>query len=141
VPVWIDIEDVNLAVLTSPGSRKARNVERDPRVAISLIDVDQPYASVLIRGQVVELVDGDLAPHSPPTGLARRRRYGGPLTRTSCRKTRHPRFMRVISETAPSYPAGRTDREAGPERGRCTERSKLIDTGLISLLSCRNVIR
>jgi hypothetical protein len=30
-------------------------------VAISLIDVDQPYASVLIRGQVVELVDGDRA--------------------------------------------------------------------------------
>jgi hypothetical protein len=30
-------------------------------VAISLIEVDQPYASVLIRGQVVELVDGDRA--------------------------------------------------------------------------------
>jgi hypothetical protein len=28
-------------------------------VAISIIDVDQPYLSVLIRGQVVELVDGD----------------------------------------------------------------------------------
>ena len=30
-------------------------------MAISLIDVDQPFLSVLIRGQVVELVDGDRA--------------------------------------------------------------------------------
>jgi PPOX class probable F420-dependent enzyme len=61
VPVWIAIEGDNLAILTGPGSRKARNIERDPRVAISLIDVDQPFLSVLIRGQVVQLVDGDRA--------------------------------------------------------------------------------
>jgi PPOX class probable F420-dependent enzyme len=62
VPVWIDLEGRdNLVILTGPGSRKARNVARDPRVAISIIDVDQPYASVLIRGQVVELIDGDRA--------------------------------------------------------------------------------
>ena len=30
-------------------------------MAISLIDVDQPFLSALIRGQVVELVDGDRA--------------------------------------------------------------------------------
>ena len=61
VPVWIAVEGDNLTILTGPGSRKARNIERDPRVAISLIDVDQPFLSVLIRGQVVELVDGDRA--------------------------------------------------------------------------------
>jgi PPOX class probable F420-dependent enzyme len=61
VPVWIDLEGNNVAILTGPGSRKARNTERDPRVAISIIDVDQPYASALIRGRVVERVDGDRA--------------------------------------------------------------------------------
>ena len=50
-----------VVILTGPGSRKARNVAQDPRVAISIIDVDQPFASVLIRGQVVELIDGDPA--------------------------------------------------------------------------------
>ena len=59
VPVWIAREREDVAILTGPGSRKARNTERDPRVAISLIDVDQPYASVLIRGRVVERIDGD----------------------------------------------------------------------------------
>ena len=61
VPVWIDLEGDNLAILTGPGSQKARNLERDPRLAISIIDADQPYASALIRGQVVEFLDGDRA--------------------------------------------------------------------------------
>ena len=62
VPVWIDVEGTDkVVILTGPGSRKARNVGRDPRVAISIIDIDQPYASVLIRGQVIELIDGDRA--------------------------------------------------------------------------------
>lgn len=52
VPVWIAREGDDVVILTGPGSRKARNVERDPRVAISLIDVDQPYASVLLRGRL-----------------------------------------------------------------------------------------
>src|SRR5215216_5308561 len=61
VPVWIHLEGDNLVVLTGPGSRKARNLERDPRVAISITDVDQPFASALIRGRVVERVEGDRA--------------------------------------------------------------------------------
>jgi PPOX class probable F420-dependent enzyme len=61
VPVWIDVEGDHLAFLTGPGSRKARNLERDPRVAISIIDADQPNASALIRGQVVERIEGDRA--------------------------------------------------------------------------------
>ncbi|MEU0558083.1 PPOX class F420-dependent oxidoreductase [Dactylosporangium sp. NPDC006015] len=59
VPVWIDREGDQLAVLTGPGSRKARNVARDPRVAISIIDHAQPYATALIRGRVTEVLDGD----------------------------------------------------------------------------------
>jgi PPOX class probable F420-dependent enzyme len=61
VPVWVDLEGDKIAILTGPGSRKARNIERDPRVAISIIDVDQPHASALIRGRVVERVEGDRA--------------------------------------------------------------------------------
>jgi PPOX class probable F420-dependent enzyme len=62
VPVWIDVEGPDdVVILTSPGSQKARNVKRDPRVAISITDVDQPHASVLIRGQVTELIEGNRA--------------------------------------------------------------------------------
>lgn len=36
VPVWIGTHGDHIAVFTGPGSRKARNWDRDPRVAISL---------------------------------------------------------------------------------------------------------
>jgi hypothetical protein len=48
-------------ILTGPRSRKARNVARDPRVAISISDHAQPYATALIRGRVTEVLDGDAA--------------------------------------------------------------------------------
>ncbi|GGM41427.1 TIGR03618 family F420-dependent PPOX class oxidoreductase [Dactylosporangium sucinum] len=59
VPVWIDREGDRLAVLTSLGSRKARNLTRDPRVAISVVDRERPQATALIRGRMVAVLDGD----------------------------------------------------------------------------------
>jgi len=61
VPVWIDREGDRIAVLTGPRSRKARNIARDPRVAISLTDHTQPYSTALIRGRVAQILDGDNA--------------------------------------------------------------------------------
>ena len=59
VPVWIGTHGEHIAILTGPDSRKARNLRRDPRVAISLTPVDNPFQPVIIRGKVVEWVDGD----------------------------------------------------------------------------------
>ena len=61
VPVWVGIEGERLAILTSPGSRKARNLERDPRVSISLADAAQPNRMAHVRGRVSERVEGDRA--------------------------------------------------------------------------------
>lgn len=58
VPVWAGIEDGMIAFLTSPGSRKARNLAADPRVAISVSDRNQPYAMALVRGRVTARLDG-----------------------------------------------------------------------------------
>lgn len=61
VPVWIGTHDEHVAVLTGPASRKARNLRRDPRVAISLTAPDNPFQPVTIRGRVVEWMKGDAA--------------------------------------------------------------------------------
>ena len=31
VPLWVGLEEDRIALLTSPSSRKARNIDRDPR--------------------------------------------------------------------------------------------------------------
>ena len=48
-------------ILTGPGSRKARNLRRDPRVALSIAPVDNPFQPVTLRGRVVEWLAGDAA--------------------------------------------------------------------------------
>ncbi len=61
VPVWILREGERLAFFTQTASRKARNLERDPRVAISVVDTAQPYRSAQLRGRVVERLEGEEA--------------------------------------------------------------------------------
>jgi len=59
VPMWVGMENGRIAVMTSPTSRKARNLERDPRVALSITDHDRPLVMATVRGRVTERVDGD----------------------------------------------------------------------------------
>lgn len=54
VPVWIGREGDHLVICTGEGSLKAKNTKRDPRVALSIVDFDNPYEEVQIRGRVVE---------------------------------------------------------------------------------------
>jgi PPOX class probable F420-dependent enzyme len=59
VPVWVGLEGDRIAFMTDPTSRKARNLDRDPRVAISITDREQPYAMAMVRGRVAERLEGD----------------------------------------------------------------------------------
>jgi PPOX class probable F420-dependent enzyme len=59
VPVWVGLEDGRLAFLTSPDSRKARNLDRDPRLCVSLTKEHDPTTMAQIRGRVVERRDDD----------------------------------------------------------------------------------
>jgi PPOX class probable F420-dependent enzyme len=61
VPLWVGVEAGRIAFLTGPGSRKARNLEHDPRVAISITDREQPFVMAQVRGRVVERLEGDAA--------------------------------------------------------------------------------
>jgi PPOX class probable F420-dependent enzyme len=61
VPVWVGVEDERIAFLTSPSSRKARNIDHDPRVAISVTAHDQPFNMAAVRGRIAAVVEGDEA--------------------------------------------------------------------------------
>lgn len=54
-PTWIDMENRNILLInTAEGRLKHKNVSRDPRVAISVIEHNNPYHMAAIRGRVVE---------------------------------------------------------------------------------------
>ena len=52
-PVWCDLEG-DLVIFNSA---KDRNVRRDPRVAMAIVDPDNPYRYLEIRGRVVEITE------------------------------------------------------------------------------------
>lgn len=54
LPVWVGREDDCVLICTGESSLKARNTIRDPRVALSLIDLHNPYEEMQLRGRVVE---------------------------------------------------------------------------------------
>jgi PPOX class probable F420-dependent enzyme len=56
-PVWVDSDDNTILVNTAKGRQKHKNVQRDPRVGITLWDPDNPYRYVEIRGRVVEVTE------------------------------------------------------------------------------------
>ena len=59
-PVWIAREGDRILIGTGEGSLKARNTRRDPRIALSVVDMDDPYSEAQLRGRVVERrPDGD----------------------------------------------------------------------------------
>jgi len=56
-PVWGGVEADHVIICTGENTLKAKNVRRDPRVSISVVDFDDPYEEVQIRGRVAEIRD------------------------------------------------------------------------------------
>ncbi|KAA2283184.1 PPOX class F420-dependent oxidoreductase [Candidatus Nitrosocosmicus sp. SS] len=60
-PVWIDIADDSILINTAMGRVKQKNIEKDPRIAISVVDRNNIYHMVSIRGEVTEQITGQEA--------------------------------------------------------------------------------
>ena len=57
-PTWVDTDGENVLINTALGRKKARNVEKDARVAIGVYDLSNPYEHVSIQGKVVKQIKG-----------------------------------------------------------------------------------
>ena len=53
-PTWIDFDGKAILINTAEGRTKQKNVSKDQRVAISIVDQNNPYNMVTIRGKVIE---------------------------------------------------------------------------------------
>ena len=55
-PVWGNFENSHILINTAEGRLKHRNILRDPRVAVSVVDIKNPLDMASIRGKVVEIL-------------------------------------------------------------------------------------
>ena len=60
---WVDTDGRHVLVNTVRGYQKVRNVERDPRVAVTVSDPDDPSRYFAVRGRVVDVTADGAAEH------------------------------------------------------------------------------
>jgi PPOX class probable F420-dependent enzyme len=62
-PVWVDIEGDQVIFNSAKGRQKDKNVRRDPRVALAIVDPDNPYRYLEVRGKVSEITEDGADAH------------------------------------------------------------------------------
>jgi PPOX class probable F420-dependent enzyme len=62
-PVWCDFDGTHVLVNSARGRVKDRNMRRDPRVALAIMDPDNPYRYLEVRGRVVEITEDGAEAH------------------------------------------------------------------------------
>ncbi len=73
-PVWFLWKDGLIWISIGPTGQKARNLERDPRIAISIADPDNPIHYLEVRGSAAEW---QTVSSTDPTVIALVRKYTG----------------------------------------------------------------
>ena len=56
-PVWCDYDGTYVLLNSAKGRIKDKNMRRNPRVALSILDPENPYRHLAIRGQVVDVTE------------------------------------------------------------------------------------
>lgn len=62
-PIWVDYDGKYVRFNSALGRVKDKNVRRDPRVSVSLVDPANPYRYLEIRGKVVEITQNGADDH------------------------------------------------------------------------------
>ena len=60
---WVDCDGKHVIFNTAEGRLKPNNIRRDSRVALAIVDAQNPYRQVMIRGKVVEDTQEGAAEH------------------------------------------------------------------------------
>jgi len=98
-PVWVDYDGEFVIINTAEGRQKPRNLVRDNRVALSVIDQDNPYKYIQVRGKVAETTTTGARDHIEMLC----RKYRGPDARYPHREGE----VRVMYKIATEHVEGR----------------------------------
>ena len=93
-PVWIDYDGEHILVNTWPDRAKGRNMLARPQVALDIVDPDDPFRYLAVRGRVVGATEEGAAEHIDTLA----RRYMG-LDRYPRHDPNRPRRLyRIVPE-------------------------------------------
>jgi PPOX class probable F420-dependent enzyme len=53
-PVWFSYDGENILINSARGRKKDRNMEKNPNIALAIMDFSNPYRFIQVRGKVVD---------------------------------------------------------------------------------------
>lgn len=62
-PVWVDVQDDQVVLNSARGRAWPTNLERDPRVTLTIQNLENPYEYLTIRGRVAEMTEDGADDH------------------------------------------------------------------------------
>jgi len=62
-PLWFDFDGTHIRINSAKGRQKDRNMCSRPAVALAIVDPDNPYRYIQLRGQVVEITEDGADDH------------------------------------------------------------------------------
>jgi PPOX class probable F420-dependent enzyme len=97
-PVWVDYDGSHILVNTARGRQKMINILRNPHVALSIQDPENPYRKLLVRGRVVAETEKGADEHIDHLA----KKYTG----LDKYQNRIPGMVRVILKIKPEHVSG-----------------------------------
>ena len=82
--VWVGLEGDHILVCTSDATWKAKDMRRDPRVALSVTDMANPHRMAAIQGRVVAVRPGENCRYMDPISFSTRTRHFPAAGPTAC---------------------------------------------------------
>ena len=62
-PVWVDFDGEHVLVNSARGRQKDKNMKQGAMVALAILDPDNPYRYLEVRGRVAEVTEEGAADH------------------------------------------------------------------------------
>jgi PPOX class probable F420-dependent enzyme len=94
-PTWVDVQEGRPVLNTAEGRTWPRNLERDQRVTLTVLNMENPYEYVAVRGRVAERTTDGADAHIDALAMKYLGQESYPF--------RQPGERRVIIRVSPEY--------------------------------------
>ncbi len=62
-PIWFNVEENNITINSAKGRVKDKNLRRNPKISLVIIDMQKPLEYIQIRGEISEITEDGALEH------------------------------------------------------------------------------
>ena len=67
-PIWFNVEEGKIVINSAKGRTKDKNLRRNPKMAMVIMDLDKPLEYIQIRGEIIDISEEGAREHISTMG-------------------------------------------------------------------------